>query len=443
MIKLNIQLFASTYDVVMRQYNGTDWDTLRPQTVSDNVDDSGSSTKKFLTAQQRTNLIALHDGSNVFLGLYKNNPAFTGDLTTTNLKIKANFMGIALSGGTTFGGLKGTNGVDNVIYMQNETGSLTLMEWDFETNEVLSKGITYYNDVNIVGAKQLVTKEYVDTVAVNIRPTTEVKAISTTNVVIANVITQLDGYTLVNNDRVLLKDQTTVTENGLYTWNSTTQKLTKITPAGNDNVNGSLVFVANGNTNKNDRWYCVSYTLGTWILFDSNIEMIQGSGISISGTTISIATGGVTNAMLAGSIANSKLLLTPVGALEYGTGNNIQVKALGVTNDMLAGSIAYNKLVDTAIFDTLTGWTDPSFGTAGIGQSLTIWLQSALSAIKLLRGTAGYKTDNTQTIADAYSKIATLSGLAGGAVTLKNKISHGTTLPTSNMVTGDLFFLHA
>ena len=451
MLKLNIQLFAATYDVVLRIYNGTDWDTLRPQTVSDNVDDSASTTKKFSTSQEKTNYNSLFV-SNAFIGLWKANPVFTGVLKSENSKMIMDEKGVAFdTGGTAgykyFGILENSSQGEGEIGFRSLDGTVKNSIARFESSIItLTNGVTIrYGTTTIGNAKDLVTKEYVDTTALNIRPTTAVKAVSTTNIIIANTITALDGYTLADTNRVLLKDQTTATENGIYTWSSSTQKLTKVSSAGNENVNGSLVFVEMGNTQKNDRFFCVNFSTGLWILFDSNIEMIAGSGISISGTTISVATGGVTNAMLAGSIAVSKLLLdAPTdGGLQIST-NSMIIKALGVTNAMLAGSIDIAKLASFTTLDNQNAAYDTwdELLPVGTSQSLQVKLNTLFAAIGKLRGTFNYNTSNTQTIVGAYSAIDNI--IAGnGQATGKNKMTRGTTLPVSNMVSGDLHFLHS
>jgi len=98
------------------------------------------------------------------------------------------------------------------------------------------------------------------------------------------------------------------------------------------------------------------------------------NGTSFDGTAdITLGSGSVTNAMLAGSIANSKLsnstisgvtlgnnlnaLIVDDSSLKLNTGTNyngsgirtISVKDSGITNAMLAGSIANGKLANSAI----------------------------------------------------------------------------------------------
>lgn len=432
---------AITYDVVMRIYNGTDWDTLRPQTVSDNVEDTGQ-THQFVTTQQKTNLDSLFDGSNVFKGLWKEDPVATGSFQIDQGQTYAGYFG---SGRLTVGGVG--------VYGNSSVGGLGIYAGSFDTWLQLNSGLSYIlvkdnitirygASTGVLNAKDLTTKEYVDTVAVNIKPATAVAVASTANITdpTATNMATIDNYTLLNGDRVLLKDQSAAAENGLYTYNSTTLKLTKITPAGNDNVNGTLVFISNGNTNKNDRWYCISYSAGSWILFDSNIELIAGSGISVSGNTVSIASSGVTNDMLAGSIAVAKTLLAAGSGLTLST-DTLSISTSGVTDAMLAGSISSSKLSNFAANGDGDTWA--AIAAATDTKSLIDHYTDLYSAIKLIRGTAAYNTSNTQSISGAYTDIGTILGSGVTTATLKNKITRGTSLPASNMAVGDICFLHS
>jgi phage-related tail fiber protein len=68
-------------------------------------------------------------------------------------------------------------------------------------------------------ATDAATKQYVDNVAAGLNWKANVRAISTANVVIASALINglsMDGVTLATGDRVLLKDQTTASENGIY-----------------------------------------------------------------------------------------------------------------------------------------------------------------------------------------------------------------------------------
>ncbi len=71
---------------------------------------------------------------------------------------------------------------------------------------------------NPVGALDAATKQYVDAFAVGLDPKGSVRAASTANVALTGGATlAIDGISLANGDRVLLKDQTTAYQNGIYT----------------------------------------------------------------------------------------------------------------------------------------------------------------------------------------------------------------------------------
>src|SRR6476469_6615297 len=71
-----------------------------------------------------------------------------------------------------------------------------------------------------------VTKQQLDAAIRGLDWKPEVMAASTANVSLAAPGTSLDGYTLVANDRVLLKDQTAPAENGIYVWTASGSALT-------------------------------------------------------------------------------------------------------------------------------------------------------------------------------------------------------------------------
>jgi hypothetical protein len=112
-----------------------------------------------------------------------------------------------------------------------------------------------------------------------------------------------------------------------------------------------------------------------FLIFDS----VSGDATIAHGGALTIAAGAVENSMLSGGIANDKLVndsvtvtagaaLTGGGEVDLGASINLdvavddssievssdalQVKALGITNDMLAGSIASSKIAELNNFDT-------------------------------------------------------------------------------------------
>jgi hypothetical protein len=95
-----------------------------------------------------------------------------------------------------------------------------------------------------------------------------VRAASTADVTISAPGAAIDGVTLAAGDRVLLKNQSTASQNGLYVWNGAAVAMTRATDAdvAADFVYGFLVFVREGTANAASYWIMTqtaAITLGT------------------------------------------------------------------------------------------------------------------------------------------------------------------------------------
>lgn len=98
--------------------------------------------------------------------------------------------------------------------------------------------------------------------------TVKVRAASTANATIATLDAgqALDGVTLAANDRVLLKNQTTAAENGVYVINADGQAATRAADwAAGADVVGFAVRVYEGTANENTVWavYAEPAVVGT------------------------------------------------------------------------------------------------------------------------------------------------------------------------------------
>jgi hypothetical protein len=139
------------------------------------------------------------------------------------------------------------------------------------------------------------------------------------------------------------------------------------------------------------------------VAFSKPDTIKAGAGLTKSGTTLSIASGGITNPMIQDN------------------------------------TIALSKFNQWGLNDNFSYWNvtkNPQSNANPVD-----WLNSILSAIKLLRGTAKYNTDNTQTIAGAYSSISTVQNSLNTAIGTIPKITSGTSNPpTTGAKNGDLYF---
>ncbi len=115
---------------------------------------------------------------------------------------------------------------------------------------------------------------------------------TTDNVVLSGNQT-IDGVSLSDNDRVLVKDQADATENGIYI------VATGVWVRASDNDTGieiahSMVFCERGSLNKGTQWHCTdsAVTLGstniTFVKITEGSLYTNGAGISLSGNEFSI-----------------------------------------------------------------------------------------------------------------------------------------------------------
>jgi hypothetical protein len=142
-----------------------------------------------------------------------------------------------------------------------------------------------------------VTKAYVDLTVQGLEPKQSVRAASTANIATLSGPMTLDGVTLVAGDRVLVKDQTTVAQNGIYV--VATGAWARSTDA---DVWGELVsayvFVESGTVNA-DMGYLATVdpggTLGTtavtFVQFTGAGQILAGAGLTKSGNTLDVGAG--------------------------------------------------------------------------------------------------------------------------------------------------------
>lgn len=176
-------------------------------------------------------------------------------------------------------------------------------------------------------------KDYVDQMASGIDVKTASKAASTANVDIAAPGATIDGVTLANGDRVLLKDQTAATENGIYVFNGAAAAMTRATDADEDAEvkRGLYTFVTAGDTNMNSGW--MLNTPNPIVVDTTPVSFVQFSGggsqyvgtpnrIDVIGTQIDIAGTYVGQASITtlGTVATGTWHGTPIDIAYGGTG---------------------------------------------------------------------------------------------------------------------------
>ena len=148
-----------------------------------------------------------------------------------------------------------------------------------------------------VNATDAATKSFVESTAQGLDVKDSCVAATTANITISTALNSgdsLDGVTLANGNRVLVKDQSTASENGIYVVGSSPARATDLA-AGADAA-GMFTFIEQGTVNADNGFVCTSNkgsaVVGTnslaYAQFSGAGSVTAGDGLQKSGNTMSV-----------------------------------------------------------------------------------------------------------------------------------------------------------
>jgi len=236
-------------------------------------------------------------------------------------------------------------------------------------------------------------KAYVDTVAQGLDAKASVKAATTANITLSGNQT-IDGVAITAGMRVLVKNQSTAANNGIYVSSASTWTRATDQDAWSE-VPGSFTFVEEGTANGNTGWTCTADqggTLGTtavpWTQFSSAGAYTAGTGLTLTGTSFAVSdaellalagltsaadkipyfTGSGTAAMIT-STSYGRSLLTPIDAAAART-----LLSLGDMAQQSAGDympLSGGEFFGDVIFDTQTTFNGDTYFSGSTGGTIS------------------------------------------------------------------------
>jgi hypothetical protein len=266
-------------------------------------------------------------------------------------------------------------------------------------------------------ALQLATKQYVDAVAEGLHvhascavATTGTLASITGGTVTYNngasgvgatltlsvALTVLDGYTILNGDRVLVKNQATTSQNGIYTWATGGTVLTRATDfdTAAEMASGDFTFVSNGTLYANTGWVQTDpvTVVGTspviWIQFSGSGTYTAGTGLTLAGTQFSITNTAVTAGAYGSATQVGTFTVNQQGQLTL-AGNTTITPAVGSITGLGTGvATALGVAVGTAGAFVVNG------GALGTPSSGTVTNLTGTASINI-NGTVGATAPTT------------------------------------------------
>ena len=193
------------------------------------------------------------------------------------------------------------------------------------------------------------TKAYVDSVAQGLSTKTAVRVATTANITLSGTQT-IDGVSVIAGDRVLVKNQTTTTQNGVYDVASGAWARSTDSDAGTELVN-AFYFVQSGTTLQATGWVQSTpgpITLGSTSIvfsqFSGAADYTAGAGLTKTGLTFDVGT--ASSARIVVNADNIDLATTGVSA---GTFTKVTLDTYGratsatsaTTSDIAEGSNLY------------------------------------------------------------------------------------------------------
>jgi len=290
--------------------------------------------------------------------------------------------------------ISSTNTDGDIVFDPNGTGTIN----------VSSARIT--NLADPTSAQDAATKAYVDATRSGLDVKDSVRAATTGNITLTNTQT-VDGVALAVGNRVLVKNQDTASENGIYVvasgaWTRATDA--DNSPAG-EVTSGMFAFVEQGTVNADSGWVLTTdgaitldTTALTFVQFSGAGQITAGDGLAKTGNTLSVnVANGIEisgdNVQLASSVAGNGLTYTS-GVLDVvGTTDRISVSANAI--DISTNYVGQNTITTLGTIGTGT-WQGNvvTYAYGGTGQSTyakgdLLYASASNTLSKLTAGTNG------------------------------------------------------
>ena len=279
-----------------------------------------------ITMPDATGTVALTSDLSSYAPL--NSPTFTGTVSLPNNTISQSMMSDDSVGTNEIGGLAVTEAkiADGAVTNVKVSASAAIDQSKIAnlTTDLAAKAPlaspTFTGTVTVptpTNSTDAATKAYVDAVTEGLHIHPSVVAATTANITLATGVENgdtLDGVTLATGNRILIKNQTTQSENGIYVVaaSGAPSRATDFdAPAEIDG--GDFVFVTGGTVNDNTGWVQTNIvgTVGTDAITFSQFSgagtYSAGTGLTLTGSEFSINTATTVDVSTAQTLTNKTI----------------------------------------------------------------------------------------------------------------------------------------
>jgi hypothetical protein len=344
-------------------------------------------------------------GTSTTTGAITASGGISGNLTSSSATITGGTINGAVIGGSSAQAITGTNVTATVGFTGPLTGAVTgnvtgnvtgavtgnvtgNLTGNVTGNVTAASGTSTFNNVTISGSLDMdsgtsatitglanpvndsdaANKGYVDALAQGIDAKASCVVATTANITLSGTQT-IDGIALSVGDRVLVKDQSTASQNGIYlcassTWTRTTDANTW------DELVAAFTFIEKGTTQANNGYISTitaGGTLGTTAVtfaqFSGAGQITAGAGLTKTGNTIDVGT-----ASSSRIVVNSDNIDLATSGVTAGTYKSVTADAYGRitagTNPTTLSGFGITDTYTSAQIDTLFGSTSSAATSA-------------------------------------------------------------------------------
>ena len=301
------------------------------------------------------------------------------DFTVTNGAVAVNAITLgssSLNPGATTTDIAGLTSlaVDNLTLNGNEitstdtNGNISLNPNGSGVIDVNNSRISNITDPT--ATQDAATKGYVDAVKQALDIKDSVRVATTANITIAtalNVGDTIDGVTLADGDRVLVKNQTTGSENGIYTAGTTPARATDANISA-EVTSGMFCFVEEGTVGGDNGFVLTTNdpitldtTALTFVQFSGAGQVIAGDALSKSGNTLNVNDDNITLEVSSDTLRLKGITATAKGDIVLGAATNggytrhVKPSSTATTNTYLlsmdtSGNAVWGDVIDGGSF---------------------------------------------------------------------------------------------
>lgn len=246
------------------------------------------------------------------------------------------------------------------------------------SNKVISNVATPVADTDAAN------KTYVDSIAQGIDAKASCLVATTANITLSGTQT-IDGVAVTAGQRVLVKDQSSSAQNGIYVcaaggWSRSTDANTW------DELIAAYTFIEQGTVNANNGYTCTitaGGTLGTtavpWVQFSGAGQINAGAGLTKSGNTLAVGTASTSRI-----VVNADDIDLATTGITAGTYKSITIDAYGRatagTNPTTLAGYGITDAYTTTYIDSLFGSTSSAASSAAAAASSATSASGSASA---------------------------------------------------------------